>query len=120
VVRVSADGRAVGAISKREPVVEPVDRFDAELIGDQFTDERQRRLRGGVGAPGGRPHLVAVLLGDPVTVVAVGDQHVVGPDRGGDRRHPVDVADPFDDVFDPVDDHPSHRLAGCLQHLRQP
>ena len=62
--------------------VEPVDRLDAQLLGDELADERQRRLGRRVVAAGRGADLVAVDAADAVAVVAVGDQHVVAADRG--------------------------------------
>ena len=61
-----------------------MDRLHAELIVDQLADEHQRLLGRRLGVARGVSDLAAVLLGDSVAVVAIGDQDVVGADGIGD------------------------------------
>lgn len=107
-----------------DPGVEPVDRRDAELIGDQLTDVCQgdvRRSRQSLDSTGA--HLVAVDPSHAVPMMTVGDQHVVGFDRLTDQGDPCRVTDSLDDVFHlgiarAVHD-PAHRFAGFAQRVGQ-
>ena len=85
-----------------DPVVEAMDRLDAELVLDQLTDVGHGELGVGVGATGLRSTLVAVGPADGVSVVAVGDEHGAGSDGGRDGGDPVGVVDPFDAMGDAV------------------
>ena len=105
----------------RDVVVEPVDRLDAQLVGDEFADERERLLGGtGAASPGRLATLVTVGAADPVAVVAVGDQHVVGRDHRGDRVDPHRVGHPFDDVLHAVDGDRGDRLGRLGEQLGEP
>ncbi len=101
----------------RGVVVEPVDRLDAQLVGDEFAHEGECLL-GRTGRPAGLvAPLVAVGPADAVTVVAVGDQHVVGREERADRIDPTLVGDPFDDVLHALDGDRGDRLGRFGEQL---
>ena len=73
--------------SHDDVVVEPVDRLDAQLVGDEFADEGERLLGGdrrNLRASARRSSRIRPA--DPVAVVTVGDQDVVGG-RSARRSH---------------------------------
>ena len=79
-------------------VVEPVDRLDAQLVGDEFADEGEP-VRRYWRISCIRMTFVAIRPADPAAVVTVGDQDVVGGQQRSDRIDPFLVGHPFDDVL---------------------
>ena len=104
----------------RGVVVEAVDRLDAQLVGDEFADEGERLLGGTGPIPGRLATFVPVGPADPVAVVAVGDQDVVGRQERADCLDPPRVGDPFDDVLDTVDGDRGDRLRRFGEQLGEP
>jgi hypothetical protein len=92
-------------------VVEAVDRFDRELVGDQFVHERQGVVGRVRSVVVGGADLVAIRAADAVAVVTIGDQDVIGTDLVGDRPDPLRIGDALDDVLDSVDGDRCHRFA---------
>ena len=92
-------------------MVEAVDRLHRELVGHEFVDEREGLVGRVRPVAVGGAHLVAVGAADPVAMVAVGDQDVVGADLVGDGADPVGVGDPLDDVVDAIDGDRRHGFA---------
>ncbi len=98
-------------------MVQPVDRLDGQLIGDQFADERQG-LVGGIRTVTVRAtSLVPVRAADAVAMMTIGDEDVLRADLGGDRLDPCRVGDPLDDVLDTVDGDVADRLGGLGQQV---
>ena len=77
------------------------------------------RSAAAIVAPGRPTHLVAVGARHRVAVVAVGDQHVVGADDGGDPFDAGRVADPLDHVRDAGVVEASDLFAGLTWQLPQ-
>ena len=114
---VEAFRQGVGQGVRVDPGVEPVDRLDAQLVRDELADEGQGELGAGVAAL--RPPLVAVLAGDRIPVVPVGDERGSGGDGGADLADARGIGDPLDHVLDAVDGDGADRFAGVVEERGQ-
>ncbi len=105
-LEVERHGESVTELVEAGRRIQPVDGVDAELVGDELADERERQFRRRLGGAGRSSDLVAVGAGDAVAVMTIGDEHVVRADRVADGGDPFGIGEAFDDVVDAVDRRP--------------
>ena len=93
-----------------------MNRLHTQLLLDQLVDEGKRQLRRCISSTGRLADLVAVTAGDPIAMMAVGYQHIIGS-QVLNSSDPLPIGDAFQHMLNAVIRDGAQRLARLREQL---